>query len=155
MLPTSPIAADENANGVPSSNPGLRHSRYPGFHRSRRKQTLKGFCRIAPLLRFCRLHRRRVMYNFSMLTPPRQNWKMFAEMSRVSDATWLRSLSPDERYAIYRGLFNAVLTASHADGRARVEEWAWPNKLERLRKQRDAFLRLDRHRDRSPACHAG
>ena len=97
----------------------------------------------------------RVMYNFNMLSAPRHDWQKLAELSQASDAQWLRSLSPDARYAIYRGLFNVVWKNGSAESRSRVEDWAWRNKLERLQLQRDAFLRLDRQRDRSPACHAG
>jgi hypothetical protein len=95
------------------------------------------------------------MYNFNMLSAPRQDWTKLAELSQPVDAEWLRTLSLEDRYAIYRGLFNTVLSAGSEDSRRRVEEWAWRNKLDLLRRQREAFQRLDRQRDRSPECHSG
>jgi hypothetical protein len=106
-------------------------------------------------VRFGQLCLWQVMYNFNMLSAPRQDWTKLAELSQASDAEWLRNLSLDDRYAIYRGLFNAVRSAGSEDSRRRVEEWAWRNKLELLRRQREAFQRLDRQRDRSPERHSG
>lgn len=80
---------------------------------------------------------------------PQQNWNAYRQLTRPSDDAWLRGLSVDERYAIYRGLFNTLRQARQAQATlsetdlARLENWHWRKKLA----ERDHFVKLFQPRD--------
>jgi hypothetical protein len=92
-----------------------------------------------------------------MLTAPQRDWDFYAQQSQAADVAWLRTLTVDDRFALYQSMFNAVWNArSNAPPNDRLEHWSWQQKLELRLQQVDAFARLDRLRhERSAANNAG
>jgi hypothetical protein len=87
---------------------------------------------------------------------PQQDWQLYEDATRESDAQWSRQLTPDERFAIYRDFFNVTHIAKRRRQNGdRIDRWSWGEKLALRRRMVEAFSKLDEiQRERSAAKDA-
>jgi hypothetical protein len=92
-----------------------------------------------------------------MTTPPQQDWPLFESLVRKENADWIRGLSPEERFAIYEGLFNLIWTAQRDPQEAeRLDRWRWEQKVAQRLRAVEAFAKLDQvRRERAAANNPG
>lgn len=92
-----------------------------------------------------------------MLTAPQQNWSMYEALARKENREWIRGMSPEERFAIYEGLFNLIWTARRDPQEAeRLDRWQWKQKLGQRLRAAEAFAKLDQiRRERAAANNPG
>ena len=88
---------------------------------------------------------------------PRQDWVRYREMTRANDEAWARSLSVEEKFAIYADLFNLLSAARQQlpenTEHERIERWQWKQKLAERERMLRAFQKLDsRNRERTSPC---
>jgi hypothetical protein len=89
------------------------------------------------------------VYNALMLDAPRQNWSAYEARVRAADEQWLRSLTVDQKFALYCDFFDALHNSRDpAVNREQLERWRWQQKLAARRRQVEAFRRLDEWRER-------
>jgi hypothetical protein len=78
---------------------------------------------------------------------PCHDWALYENRVAAADAAWLRSLSSQERFALYADLFDMVLMARHNEqNQERLDRWTWQQKLASRMKMVEAFRKLDEHR---------
>ena len=83
-----------------------------------------------------------------MLTAPQQDWAAYEAKARPHDAAWLRSLSPQQRFEIYAGLFNLIREMRLGQGDwSKLDAWHWQHKLAARRRVVEALRKLDQLRD--------
>jgi hypothetical protein len=92
-----------------------------------------------------------------MLDAPQHDWRFYEDLTRQTDAAWIRGLSASERFTIYADLFNMIWqarqTARFSD---RLEERRWQQKLEIRESAVNAFAKLDQFRsERTASEHPG
>jgi hypothetical protein len=87
---------------------------------------------------------------------PQQNWPAYEALTRAEQAEWIRTLSPQDRFAIYEDLFNMIWTTRDAHGDwDRLDRWHWQEKLAVRMRQVEAFNKLDQfRRERAAANNA-
>jgi hypothetical protein len=87
-----------------------------------------------------------------MLDAPQQDWAYYEARCRASEIAWMRSLTPQEKFALYADLFNLIWSARRQPGDwQRLDDWAWRKKLALRDQQVHAFAQLDaRRRERTP-----
>jgi hypothetical protein len=82
-----------------------------------------------------------------VIEAPKQNWRAYEAATREADASWIRSLSTQERFAIYEDAFHLILSSRGEHGNwKRLDRWRWKQKLALRAKMREAFTNLDRVR---------
>jgi hypothetical protein len=91
-----------------------------------------------------------------MAEAPKQNWLAYRLATAQADATWLRNLSPQDRFAIYEDAFGLISSSRCESGNwERLERWQWKQKRELRVKMCDAFKNLDRvRRGLAPSTNA-
>ena len=79
---------------------------------------------------------------------PQQDWCYVESRSRASEAARLRAMTPNERFAVYADLFNALWAARQKIPRdwKRLDQWRWEEKLALRRRMVEAFTKLDQMR---------
>jgi hypothetical protein len=92
-----------------------------------------------------------------MLSAPQQDWSMYESRTREENAEWIRGLSPNERFAIYESLFNALWAVPRgAEENERLDRRRWEQKLAQRLRAVDAFSKMDQIRsERAAATNAG
>jgi hypothetical protein len=82
---------------------------------------------------------------------------MYESPARKENAEWIRSLSPEERFAIYEGLFDLIWTAQRDPQETeRLEHWRWELKVAQRLRAVEAFAKLDQiRRERAAANNPG
>lgn len=101
-------------------------------------------------------------YNLSMASAsppiaPQQNWAAVENRLRALDAAWLRSLSMNDRFALYQDIFLVLRDSRQklAGDWERLERQQWEEKLVLRRRLGEAFSKLDEWRsERAAANHA-
>jgi len=92
-----------------------------------------------------------------MAIAPQQDWSYYELRAGEYDVAWLRSLTLDERFALYEDMFN-VLWAARPEmpgDWARLERHQWAKKVALRQRMVDAFSKLDQlQRERAAAHHA-
>ena len=79
-----------------------------------------------------------------MLDAPKQNWRAYDDLTRRDQADWVRSLSLQDRFAIYDDLFNMIwLGRQNAGDWERLEKSRWKEKVARRLELVRAFVKLD------------
>jgi hypothetical protein len=90
-----------------------------------------------------------------MVDAPKQNWSLYRQLTRQSDAEWIRSLTPSERFDLYADLFATICEARRGEGDwKRLEEWHWKEKVAARLRMVEAFRKLDEFRERTAADYA-
>jgi hypothetical protein len=82
-----------------------------------------------------------------MVDAPCHDWSRYDSLIERERVQWIRSLSPQQRYALYEDFFNLVHSAPRkALERERLEQWRWAEKLAMRLRLVDAFRKLDQYR---------
>lgn len=92
-----------------------------------------------------------------MATAPQQNWSYYDSRVQPVDADWLRSLSVEERFQLYNGLYSVLLQGRRTmpGDWDRLDQFQWAEKLKLRRRMVEAFSKLDDlRRERSAPNHA-
>jgi hypothetical protein len=85
-----------------------------------------------------------MIYTTAMIDPPKQDWDAYEVRARKTDAAWLRSLTPNERFTLYQDLFGLVCAARHVPGNwERLDRWSWQQKLALRVRLVDAYRKRD------------
>jgi hypothetical protein len=90
-----------------------------------------------------------------MATAAQPDWSYYKTREGECDATWLRSLSVGERFALYEDMFN-ILWAARAEmsgNWARLEQRQWAEKIDRRQRLVEAFLKRDQVLSERAAAH--
>jgi hypothetical protein len=75
-----------------------------------------------------------------MIDAPQQDWSLYKAMSRQSDAAWIRSLSPADRFELYADLFDLIWEARRTlPFGDRVDDRHWRQKVEVRQRLTNAF----------------
>lgn len=74
---------------------------------------------------------------------PQHDWQAYETVTAKSDAAWLRSLSAEDKFAIYADMFNLIWAARQGQGWEQLEKWAWEEKLALRKRMVDAYRKLD------------
>lgn len=91
-----------------------------------------------------------VTYNSLMLDAPRQDWTAYDERTRAADEAWLRSLTEQDRYALYCDMFDLIHNSRDPNAdEAALEQFRWQQKLEIRRRFVEACQRWDAQRGRT------
>ena len=89
---------------------------------------------------------------------PQQDWAHYEGRSQESDAERLRTMSPQEKFAVYADMFNILWTARQkipGDWK-RLEEHRWQEKLAIRQRMVESFRKLDEwRRERAAADNSG
>jgi hypothetical protein len=90
-----------------------------------------------------------------MVIAPQQNWALYESLTRSEHEKWLRELSPEDRFAIYKDLFNMIWNARDEKRDCeRLDQWFWERKLAARMRQVEAYRKLDQFcRERAAANH--
>jgi hypothetical protein len=93
-------------------------------------------------------------YNVTMGFAPQQNWAAYEKLTRADHAAWLRSLTPQDRFALYSDMFNVIRAArdSRID-QDRLDRWLWKQKVAARMRQVEAFTKLDQWRSERAAAN--
>lgn len=90
-------------------------------------------------------------YDGSMLDAPRQNWRLVEKQIRAAPVV---DLTPGEKFALYDDMDSIVVAGRYGTEQwRRVEDQAWRSKLERRRREVEAFHKLDQFRYVSSCSH--
>jgi hypothetical protein len=85
-----------------------------------------------------------------MAGAPKQNWSLYRQLTRQSDAEWIRSLTPSQRFDLYADLFDIIWQSRQGSGDwKRLEEWHWKEKVAMRLRMVEAFRKLDEFRERT------
>ena len=83
----------------------------------------------------------------AMLDAPKQNWKRYVELCEAEHTRWLRSLTVQQSWELYRSLFDfaAQVSASQFPDAVAVQR-RWEEKLANRQRLVAAFAKLDEWR---------
>lgn len=93
-----------------------------------------------------------------MAIAPQQDWSYYEAKSREATAKWLRSISWDERLAIYEDMFNVFWDARREmpGDWERLNHWQWNEKVAVRRRMVETYRKRDeRLRGRTVANNVG
>ena len=92
-----------------------------------------------------------------MLDAPKQNWKLYAELCEAEHTRWLRSLTVQQSWELYRSLFDfAAQLSCGKPPDVLAEQRRWDEKLSKRQRLVAAFAKLDEYRrDKRPDENAG
>jgi hypothetical protein len=78
---------------------------------------------------------------------PQQNWTAYRALTKEADRQHARSLTVEQRFALYEALFEAVCCGLEpSPGRDRAEQRRWTEKLAMRRRLNEIYKTADQHR---------
>jgi hypothetical protein len=90
-----------------------------------------------------------------MLDAPRQDWELYRKLTMPYDIAWQRSLTPEQKFAIYQGLYRIAMSRTGPGDWAALDARQWQEKLARRMKEVEAYRKLDElRRERSAGSDA-
>ena len=91
-----------------------------------------------------------------MLDPPCQDWNLYRQLTDPHEIAWQRSLTPAQKYYIYKDLHRIVMASKGPGDWAKLDELVWREKVARRLVEVSAYRKLDELRhERSATNHAG
>ena len=76
---------------------------------------------------------------------PQHDWDAYRASTAESDAAWIRSLTLEERFSLYEGMFDLIWEARKGPGDwERLDQWSWEQKLALRNRMVEAFKELDK-----------
>ncbi len=82
-----------------------------------------------------------------MLDAPKQNWKLYEELCEAEHVRWLRSLTPEQSWRLYRSMFQFASRLESISGvSTELELDRWEEKLAIRKRLCDLFAKRDKVR---------
>ena len=88
-----------------------------------------------------------------MVQAPQQDWVFYEALTRANEVQRLRSLRPQERFAIYEDLYRLISDGRRLGDWARLDAWRWKQKTALRQRLVDAYRRLDQLRSERASSH--